>query len=99
MHVRRFNQQSAAIRHRITRVDRKVEQRVLKLRWVDACRPQIGGQTGVNLDTFSYCPLQDRDHVGQVVVQVEDLCAQGLLARESKQALGQLGPPHSASKL
>ena len=50
MRVRRFDGQLAAVRHRIARIDREIEQHVLELVGVHPRLPQPAGQHGLDRD-------------------------------------------------
>src|SRR5579859_3583310 len=80
----------AALRHGIARVDREVEERVLDLAGVDHGHRQIGGEPGLDLHLLAQAPPQEVDHPAYELVDVGRLWAQGLPPTEGEQASGEL---------
>jgi hypothetical protein len=59
-------------------------------------RPQVRREARADSDVFPQRPFQHRDRIGQPTVQIHGRGGQGLLTREGKQTLDQIGATHSA---
>ena len=79
----------AAIRHRVARVDRKVDNRAFQLAAVGGDRPETTGKHRLDLDRFIECPPQQLGHAGDQAIEVQSLWRQGLAAGKGEKLLGQ----------
>ena len=77
----------AAARHCIARVDREVEDRVLKLRRIRLDLPQAGGQHGLDFDLLAKRAVEQLAHAGDQLVDDQGLGRKRLLARERQKPL------------
>ena len=87
--IRRLDRQPAAVRHRVARVDREVEQHVLELVGIDARLPQAAGEHGLDRDVLAQGPAQQVRHAGHQSPDIERLRLQRLLAGEGEQPMRQ----------
>ena len=81
----------AAIRHGIARVDHEVEHRVLELVAVGVGLPQFVGQNGLEPDRLAEAAPQKLRHAGHQLVGVELRRRERLLAGKGEQLLDQRG--------
>ena len=79
----------AAVRHRVARVDREIEDRELELVGIDARRRQPFRQIEPQRDARPQRPLQQIDHALDQGAQIDRHRAQILLPRERQQPLRQ----------
>ena len=79
----------AAARHRVTRVDRDVDQRQLKLRDIDFDRPDIRRDLALELNVAAQRPEQHFMHAFDPLFHVGNDRIERLAARESQQLAGQ----------
>ena len=89
--VARLDQQPAAVRHGVARVDAEIDQRRLELGAVDVDTPQAVGEDGCDLDLLAQRAPQQLAGAGHQLVDVGELRPQRLLAREGQQLARQLG--------
>src|SRR6185437_639081 len=91
LHVPGLDQQPAALRHGVARVDAKIDQRRLELRAVDVGDPEVVGEDRIDLDLLAERAAQQLVGPGDQVADIGRLRREPLLAREGEQAAGQLG--------
>ena len=89
--VARLDQQFAAVRHRIARIEAEIDQRGLELGAIDMDDAEIVREHGVDLDLRTQGAPQELAGVGDQGVEVGRLRPQRLLAREGEQLAGQGG--------
>ena len=92
-----LDQQGAALRHRIARVDRDVQKRRLDLIHIDHDGPELGRKRMSDFDRGTNRATQHRVHLGDDRIQVRQHRIEMLLASEGKERLGQLGPARCAA--
>ena len=81
-----FERQTAALRHRIARVDREVDQDLLGLTAVEPDRRQVRRRGQFEVDVLADQSRQQPLHVREDVVQVDDLRTDDLLAARRRAA-------------
>ena len=79
--------------HRVPRVDRQIEERMLELVGVYQHRPQTAGQHGLGLDLLAQSAAQEIRHPGDQPVDLERFRVERLAAREGQEPLGQRRGP------
>jgi hypothetical protein len=89
--VRGLDPQLPAVRHRVARIDRKVEHRVLKLARIDGREPQIGRMAEFDFDVRAERAMHQRFHPAQQFLHVGRARLQHLPAPEGEQAPRQVG--------
>ena len=89
MRIGRLDRQPAAVRHRIARVHREIEQHVLELVGIDPRLPQSAGEHGLDRDVLAQRPPQQVGHAGHQPADIERLRFQRLLPREGEQPMRQ----------
>jgi hypothetical protein len=83
--------QPAGALHRIARIDRHVEDRVLQLVAVHIGAPQVPWRIDVQGDAVTQRALQQGRHVPQQAAEVRHHGLQGLVARKGQQLERELG--------
>jgi hypothetical protein len=87
--IGRLDQELPARRHRIARVDRKVQDRRLEFRRIDLHAPGILNQAGPDHDLLAERALKQIRHRGNQQVDVEQLRFERLAPGERQQFLRQ----------
>ncbi len=91
MRIGDLDGQLAATGHRITGVDREVQQRIFHLIKVDLNRPGARGLNRLNLDPLAQCAAQQLRHAAHQPIGVHTLGRQWLAAGKGEQPLRQHG--------
>ena len=84
-----LDREPAAVRHRVARVGREVEDHALDLRAVRLDRGEAGRQPHADADVVADDPAHHRLHAGDDLVQVEHARVQHLAAAEREQLAGE----------
>lgn len=87
--IRDFNRQFADSRHRVARVEGKIEDRRLELVGVGGYPPHACSQHSLDGDALAERLLEQRRHVDDEVVGIDRLGIEDLAAREREQPLRQ----------
>ncbi len=83
--VRRLDGQLAAIGHGVARIDREVHQKLLDLSGVGLDAPELGRRKYRQLDVCAEHASEHLVHVGDALVQVQDLRLEHLLTAECEE--------------
>ena len=86
-------QQSAALRHRVARIDHQVEDHLLHHARVGLDMRQRRGVMALQVNILADDPVEHLGQVGDDVVQHQRLGLQHLFAAESQQLARQIGRP------
>ena len=89
--VRHHDRKAAPVRHGVAGVDGEIDERRLELRRVDLDEPEPVLGLEIDLDALAERALQELDHPGHEVLQVDDAGLKRLPAREGEEAVGEIG--------
>src|SRR5678815_1432890 len=90
MRIGHLDHELAAVRHRVARIYREIEDHVLDLRRIDQSGPESLAGRQLDGDVLAEGPLQNRGGPRDDLVEVDVARLQRLLAREGEHALGEL---------
>ena len=88
-----------ALGHRIARVDREVQQRVLELRRIDQAFPQAAGHHRLELDRLAEGPVQHVVETAHEAAEIDHLGLERLPPAEGQELRGELGAALAAAIL
>src|SRR5262249_30624706 len=71
--ILRLEPHDAAVRHRVARIGRYVQQRELELGWIDEDWPHISRDAGLEIDVARERALKKRHHLPDLAAQVDRL--------------------------
>ena len=89
--VRHHDRKAAPVRHGVAGIDGEIDERGLELRRVDLDEPEPVLGLEIDLDALAERALQELDHPGHEVLQVDDAGLKRLPAREGEEAVGEIG--------
>ena len=84
-----LDQDPAAVRHGVARIDRKVQNSILDLAGIDPCHPEVRGQLGGHVDTFAERAPQQLGHADRRVVEIDHGRLQGAAPAERQEPAGE----------
>jgi len=93
-----LDRQLAALRHRIARVHRQVDQGGLQLRGIDHGQPDLAFRAGFQFDLLSEGSPQQMVGFQDDLVQIDHARLQRLLSREGQQASHEIGAAIGSSQ-
>ena len=92
-----FERQASGALHRVARIDRQVQDRVLELRRVDLGGPEAARDHHLDVDLFAQRAAHHVFHIGQQAPDFDRLRFERLAPRKRQQGAGQLGAPFDAA--
>ena len=81
------HRQSSALRHRIARIDREIQNGILELTRIHSRQPKIGRADHADFDRVAQASLQEIGQAHELTIQIDDRRIQNLSARKCQQAL------------
>ena len=88
-HVRRFDRQSSAVGHRVSRVQREIEERAFGLSGIDLRIPEAATSNRLDLDALRNDPSQHPVHALHQVVEVDGCSVERGIVSEREKLTGQ----------